>query len=119
MHKEYGVGNTHKLYTMGPCLSRVCTPPASPPSNVFASTAPATTPSQQPPKPLRARRGRSRRPWWRRARSAAIQDEDVWSARVTKAAAEDVEEVERPSPVPGSGSRLLLPEGGCATRIWV
>ena len=102
---------------MGLCLSRVCTspPPSSP--NVFASTAPATMPPQ-PPKPLRARRGRSRRPWWRRARSAAIQDEDVWSARVTKAATEDVEEVEPPSPVPGSGSGLLLPEGS-ATRIWV
>ena len=102
---------------MGPCLSRVCTPAVPPPPNVFASTAPATN-SPQLPKPLRVRRGRSRRPWWRRARSAAIQDEDVWSARVTKAATEDVEEVERPSPVPGSGSRLLLPEGS-ATRIWV
>ena len=111
----------HILYTMGLCLSRFCASPASapPPSNVFASTAPATTSSQQQPTPLRLRRGRSRRPWWRRARSAAIQDEDVWSARVTKAAAEDVEVVEPPSPVPGSGSRLLLPEGGCATRIWV
>ena len=102
---------------MGPCLSRVCTPPAPPPPNVFASTAPATSPSQKPPTPLRVRR--SRRPWWRRARSAAIQDEDVWSARVTKAATEDVEVVEPPSPVPRSGSRLLLPEGGGATRIWV
>lgn len=100
--------NKHILYTMGSCLSRICTPPA-----------PATAPSPQQPKPLRARRGRSRRPWWRRARSAAIQDEDVWSARVTKAATEDVEEVEPPSPVPGSGSRLLLPDGGGATRIWV
>ena len=86
---------------MGQCLSRFHV--LTTPSNVFASTT--SHPSTQPDK--------NRRKWWRRARSAVIQDDDVWSSRVTKAATEEPADA---PPTPVYGSRLLLPEEQ-ATRI--